>query len=115
MVNTKDRVIAIQYARNVVRLHEAAPTTEANLLVSLLGETLYRSLTKPIEEEFLPSRALLLPDGQDCRSRYTRRLAFALLGDDAASQAEKCALDDRNATFTGMGFYERLIAEMSGS
>mgnify|MGYP001294347604 CR=1 FL=1 len=59
LVNTKDRVIAIQYARNVVRLHEAAPTTEANLLVSLLGETLYRSLTNPVEEDFLLSRSLL--------------------------------------------------------
>ena len=110
-----DRIAATDHTRALLDGFGSMSLNEADVYITLKAETLLRSLTKPTKEELLPSRSLDLSESLDCRSRYTRRLAFALLGDDAASQAEKRALDDRNATFTSMDFYERLIAEMNGS
>ena len=110
-----DRIAATDHTRALLDGFGSMSLNEADVYITLKAETLLHSLTKSTKEELLPSRSLDLSESLDCRSRYTRRLAFALLGDDAASQAEKRALDDRNATFTSMDFYERLIAEMNGS
>ena len=58
-------------------------------------------------------KTLALPKGEDCRSRFTRRLQYDLKGgyDFAAKELE--GIRKRGVTYPAMNFYERLIAEMN--
>ena len=115
LLREEDRIAATDHTRALLDGFGSMSLSQADLYIILKAETLLRSLTKPTKEELLPSRSLSLPESQDCRSRFTRRLWHAINGDEDLATAELKGMRERNVTYPAMEFYERLIAEMNGS
>ena len=114
LLREEDRIAATDHTRALLDGFGSMSLSQADLYIILKAETLLRSLTKPTKEELLPSRSLSLPESQDCRSRFTRRLWHAINGDEDFATAELKGMRERNVTYPAMEFYERLIAEMNG-
>ena len=115
VVVENDTMRALAYTRQLLRDIQPSALNEADLFISLRGNTLLRSLTQSTNDHVLTLATMTLPQGQDCRSRFTRRLWHAINGETDLAAAELKGIRERNVTYPAMEFYERLIAEMNGS
>ena len=115
VVVENNTVRALAYTRQLLRDFQPSALNEADLFISLSGNTLLRSLTQSTNDYVLTLATMTLPQGQDCRSRFTRRLWHAINGETDLAAAELKGIRERNVTYPAMEFYERLIAEMNGS
>ena len=113
VVIENDKVRALAYTRQLLRDFQLSALNEADLFVSLWGNTLLRSLTKSTADQVLTLQTMTLPQGQDCRSRFTRRLWHSLTGDYDLAAQELQGITERGVTYPAMDFYERLITEMN--
>lgn len=115
LTRENDTAKALELTRELLSYFENSAMGEGDLLGALNAEALWRSLTKSTNEQFLTLGTLTLPKGQDCRSRFTRRLWHSLTGDSDLAAQELEGIRARGVTYPAMPFYEGLIEKMDGS
>jgi hypothetical protein len=115
LLSDSGRDAAFNLVDDLTEQLDSLPVDEANQFVALRIITLGAHLDRLPKYSYSRIQNLTLPDGQDCRSRFTRRLWYSLTGDYDLAAQELAGIRERGVTYPAMDFYERLISQSENS
>ena len=115
LLSDSGRDAAFNLVDDLTEQLDSLPVDEANQFVALQIITLGAHLDRLPKYSYSRIQNLTLPDRQDCRSRFTRRLWYSLTGDYDLAAQELAGIRERGVTYPAMDFYERLISQSENS